>query len=160
MGLITGDPDFWRNIFIVRYGTPVVFSLLGERIENFRSTSSWWKGIFLLEPKEDDSIEWFVDTIFRKVCSRIQTSFLKDIWLGHIFLKTKFSYLFLNFIQSNELVREIGLIVNEVLIWNLTWLRPFFLRELYVFEESLAINKWLWKHEREEKFSVVFAYLF
>lgn len=46
------------------------------RVLSFWSSSSWWKGMCLLESKEDDPSNWFVDDIRKKVGSSLQTFFL------------------------------------------------------------------------------------
>lgn len=64
--------------------------------------------VYLLRSKHDDSSNWFVDGAIRRVGPFKQTSYWKDPWLGSIPLETKFTSLFLNSVESDGLVREIG----------------------------------------------------
>lgn len=40
-----------------------LFPLFGDRTSDFRSTSSWWKRVFLLGSKKGDLYDRFVDDI-------------------------------------------------------------------------------------------------
>lgn len=76
----------------------------------------------------------------------------------------KFLSLFLNYIQPDRLVEEIGPMKNEILIWNLRWMRLFFLFlcELFVVDNLFFVpygstvsqdrDKWTWKYTRNEFF--------
>lgn len=67
--LLTDALGFLCDIIVPRYGALIVSSLL--RGLGFRSTSTWWKCMPLLESKEDDPSIWFVDVILRKAWSNV-----------------------------------------------------------------------------------------
>lgn len=136
--------------------------------DNAVPTLTWWKRVFLLGSKEDDPFDWLVGAIIRIVGPTLYTFFWKNPWLGSTLLKLKLHGLFSNYIQSDGMVGEIGWVENKDLIWDLRWRRPFFLRELHVFENLLSLlwgiihsqdrDKWNVKHAREIHFFVIFTY--
>lgn len=84
----------------------MVSSLIRGRVLNFWSSSSWWKGMCLLESKEDDPSNWFVDDIRKKVGSSLHAFFFADLWIENIPLKIKFPR-FLLFLIIERTVGEI-----------------------------------------------------
>lgn len=96
--LFSGASGIWCDILTARYGVSYMSTIMGGRVRCFRSASSWWRGVSLLEGNLDDSSDWFRDGLSLKVCFVLLTSFWEDSWVGNIPLHLKFPRIFFLFL--------------------------------------------------------------
>lgn len=74
--------------------------------------------------------------ITTKVGLEFQTSFLFDPWIESIPLK---DWLHLLFMITEYIKGDVGMCVNETLIWNFKWMRLFFVHLELVVVEFLSV---------------------
>lgn len=80
----------------------------------------------LLGSKVDNSSDWFVDSLRKKVEIDLPTSFLDVPWMRHIPLRVKFSMFFSIFSQQDRLVGKVDLCEDIIWVWDLRWRRSYF----------------------------------
>lgn len=77
------------------------------------------KGVFLFEFKYEDTSNWFVDGIIKKVDSGFERLFWTNPRIGSISLKDRYLRLFTINDYFEKSVGEVGRWIDEILIWDL-----------------------------------------
>lgn len=133
----------------------------------FQNSSPWWKGFSLVIFKQEDPCYWFMDGITRKFGLRFHMFIWSDPWIKNIPLKDRFPRLFTISDYPRESMEEVGMWVDETLIWDFGWggfssfMRNILLQNLLGYSEhifSLDAYKWIWKHARNGSFLVFSTY--
>jgi hypothetical protein len=150
-------------VLVAKYGAYIVHKVnwSGENRPYF--SSAWWKDISELE-NCIHSLNWWCDSISRKVGNGENTNFWCDKWIGDLPLCEIFPRLFSLSSQKGAYISEVGEMEGSIWVWNLTWRRRLFQWEEGVLVQLLALvegwcpsgtpNKWWWKLTLDGVFSV------
>ncbi|PNY09187.1 ribonuclease H [Trifolium pratense] len=105
--------------------------------------------------------------VVKKMGNGVQTSFWEDTWVGDISLRERFPRMFSISIQKEASVASLRNL-NGGERWDLVWRRRLFVWESNLLDELLmiispvslseAVNKWVWRPEKGEGFTVKSTY--
>jgi hypothetical protein len=155
----------WKEVVVVRYGRDVTSKRLLGLVDIPRLSSSWWKAICCL----DGDNRWFSGAVRKKVGRGNSTLFWDDQWIGDQPLRQKFPRLFGISNQKEEVLHNMGNLIEGRWHWNLLWHRARFQWEEEQFRELSEIllpfspvdvdDSWLWCGDGIIGFTVKGAYL-
>ncbi|GAU29820.1 hypothetical protein TSUD_223660 [Trifolium subterraneum] len=162
--LLSGEGEVWKDIIVAKYGERVMGNARLDNIVYLQFGSAWWRDLCNLDKDEG----WFNQVVLKKVGMGNSILFWKDVWAGDQSLEHRFPRLFGISIQQNEVVRNMGSWVNVEWRWELLWRRQFFVWEnelvrelgevLNIFPLSEEVDRWVWKPNEAEGFSVKSLY--
>jgi hypothetical protein len=105
----------------------------------------------------------------KKVGNGMLTSFWNDPWISDQSLRQRFPRLFGISMHKNEMIGNLGRIVDGGCVWNLQWRRNLFVWEedqyrnfldlINPFMPSDRLDRWLWLDDDTQGFTANSAYL-
>jgi hypothetical protein len=163
--LLTEDNSLWKQVIKGKYGGGAFSKVvMGEECKPWFS-STWWRDICSIGTNLD--YNWFVREVVKKTGNGEITSFWEDVWVGDVALRERFPRLFSISVQKEEVIARMwnG---NGMEGWNLRWRRSLFVWELNLLNELLllintfrpseVVDRWVWRAEQDEIFTVKSAY--
>jgi hypothetical protein len=155
----------WKEVVAARYGRDVIGKRLLGLVDIPRLSSSWWKSICSL----DGENRWFSGAVRKKVGRGNSTVFWEEQWIGDQPLRQKFPRLFGISTQKEEVLCNMGILIEGRWHWNLQWRRDRFQWEEEQFREFSEIilpfnpvdvdDNWMWCGDGITGFTVKGAYL-
>lgn len=114
--------------------------------------------------------KWFDSMVVRKVEKGDKVLFWCNRWVGQQSLANEFPRLYLNSLQKEECIINMGEWAEGVWRWNFRWHRDWFVWEREVVERlSLMLSEatlveggedsWIWKQDRTRNYLVKSSYL-
>ncbi|CAJ2667120.1 unnamed protein product [Trifolium pratense] len=156
--------EVWKEIVIARYGSDIIGKRFLGDVDVPRIASSWWGDLCKL----DGISNWFSLAVGKKVGRGDSTSFWNEIWVGGQSLRQQFPRLFGISAQKQEVIQNLGGMIDGQWRWNLLWRRNRFQWEEDQFRELCDIiaqftpmdyhDSWLWLGDGIQGFTVKSAY--
>jgi len=103
--LLQKNQPLWKRVLVDKYGDHVGGFTPGEGVRWPRFTSLWWRNLMSLEV--DGGINWFTNTVRKKLGNGSNTRFWKDRWVGEMPLLQLFPRLFSISNQKEAKVRKL-----------------------------------------------------
>jgi hypothetical protein len=132
-----------------------------------RYVSAWWRDLCAIDDFIPDK-NWFENAIDRRVLNGASTLFWSQRWLGESTLEQSFPRLFSLSVDKEAKVRELAVIGDDNIEWNLSWRRGLFAWEEILVHDlrallshvnlSVGTDFWRWKADSDGLFSVRSAY--
>ncbi|GAU15866.1 hypothetical protein TSUD_40870 [Trifolium subterraneum] len=154
----------WYRVLSARYGEEA-----GRLAVGGRRVSSWWRGISRIRDGESTSGSWFAESIARRAGDGRDTFFWTDPWLEGVPLSVRFRRLYdlsLHRTSTVDAICELG--------WEEGGAAWQWRRQLWAWEEELLAecrnlllnvvlqpnfsDKWIWRHDIDNGYSVRDAY--
>ncbi|MCH80347.1 ribonuclease H protein [Trifolium medium] len=163
--LLSEEDEVWKKVIFARYGEGALGNANLDFMVHGNSSSTWWGDLCKL----DKEVGWFNQVVSKKVGMGNSVKFWKDVWVGNQSLEHRFPRLFGISVQQNEMVQNMGVWMNGEWRWELLWRRQFFVWENELVRElgevintpllSEEVDRWVWKPNEEQGFSVKSLYL-
>jgi hypothetical protein len=163
--LLSREHELWKEVVVARYGIDVMGKRKLGELDITRTGSSWWRDLCLIEKDSD----WFDNAIKKKIGNGNATSFWNEHWIGDHPLRHKFPRLYGISLQKDEVIGNLGIVVEGGWQWNFLWRRNLFTWEEEQYREFLEIiapfmpsdhdDRWLWMDDDVHGFSANSAYL-
>jgi hypothetical protein len=112
----------------------------------------------------DKDSNWFADAVAKLVGKGNHTLFWKEVWIDNQPLYVRFPRIFGISNQKTNTIFSMGSWVDGEWRWNFSWRRTLFVWEVPIFEEFLGVihhfvpsgveDKWVWRLNVDEGFSV------
>jgi mannosylglycoprotein endo-beta-mannosidase len=161
------DPALWKDVLVAKYGNQILNNVNMSNEVSPYYTSNWWKDVSNLEGV-GGSPNWLEEVIGWRLGNGMAIRFWRDVWLGDSPLCHKFPRLFSLSVQKEVCVGDLLKVEGERRRWDFCWRRNFFqweeglLNQLVESLENISlshdIDRWVWKLNPEEGFSVKSAY--
>jgi hypothetical protein len=159
------DSELWKDVIKYKYGRGCTGSGNLVDFEAPRLGSTWWKDICRL----DKESLWFLEAIEKNVGDGTTTRFWTDIWVGNQSLQNRFPRLYSIFSQKENTIRNMGRWEGQDWRWEMVWLRSYFgweeninlefLNLIQHFVPTTQVDTWLWRSNRDARFSVNDCYV-
>ena len=133
--LLQEDLPLWKVVLRDKYGVSISGFPPDVGVRWPRFASRWWKELMSLEGGVGEN--WFTNRVVQKVSSGRETSFWHDRWIGDHPLVKVFPRLFSISSQKGVMVRDVWLLENGVVSWNLSWRKPPFQWEVNLIQNLL-----------------------
>jgi hypothetical protein len=163
--LLSRDIELWKEMIVARYGIDVLGKRSLGEIDVTRLGSTWWRDLCLL----DKDAVWFNNAIGKRVGNGNLTSFWNDHWIGDQPLRQTFPRLFGISMQKNDVICNLGRLIDGQWHWELQWRRNLFAWEedqytnfmeiIAPFTPTVQHDRWLWLGDDIHGFTVNSAYL-
>ncbi|GAU21182.1 hypothetical protein TSUD_10990 [Trifolium subterraneum] len=154
----------WYRVLRARYGEEAGRLVMGDR-----RGSSWWREILKIRDDESVGGTWFAESIVRRVGDGNDTFFWNDSWLGCVPLSVRFRRLYELSLHQTSTVDAMcvkGWEEGEA-AWQ--WRRQLWAWEEEELAECKALllnvilqlnisDRWIWRHDIENGYSVMVAY--
>lgn len=105
--LLIGSFGLWFKIIISCYSASIVSSQCVGRSLGYHTISTWQKGVYLIESKKNDPLNWFELDLVKKLWSYLSNSFQGEPLLGSLPLKIRFYRIFSISQFPNGIVGEV-----------------------------------------------------
>ncbi|PNX59297.1 putative TIR-NBS-LRR resistance protein, partial [Trifolium pratense] len=155
----------WKEIVTARYGRDIIGKKDIGVVDAPRTASLWWKDLCSLDSNDG----WFRTAVGKKVGRGDATSFWNEVWIGNQSLRQRFPRLFGISSQQNDVIKDMGRMMDGRWHWEFTWRRERFVWEeehygqfveiLAPFIPVEANDRWLWLGDGIQGFTVNSAYL-
>ncbi|GAU38148.1 hypothetical protein TSUD_395930 [Trifolium subterraneum] len=162
--LLTTECEVWKEVVGARYGRDVIGKVNLGDIDVTRTGSCWWRDLCLL----DSDVRWFSSAVGKRVGRGDSTMFWNEIWIGDQPLRQRFPRLFGMSTQQNEVICNMGSLVNGLWHWELQWRRNFFTWEedqynhfldiIVQFAPTVQQDRWLWLGDGVQGYTANSAY--
>jgi hypothetical protein len=162
--LLSPNEEVWMAVIKAKYGGNVIGNVHPGIEMVPRRSSKWWVDICNIDKGSD----WFMRSVMKKVGNGRFTKFWTDIWVGDQALKVLFPRLFNISNQQEELVFNMGSLVENQWRWDLQWRISFFdweetlrrqLEEVIdLFHPLEHEDYWQWRGNGDEGFTVKSCY--
>jgi hypothetical protein len=148
--LLSQEVELWKEVVVARYGSDVMGKRRLDEFDVSRIGSTWWKDLCLL----DKDANWFNSAIGKRVGSGNLTSFWNEQWIGDQSLRQRFPRLFGISMQKEEVISNLGSLIEGRWQWELLWRRNLFVWEeeqyrqfreiIDTFMPTIHNDSWLW----------------
>jgi hypothetical protein len=163
--LLGTENALWKEVIRGKYGDEAIGRVnLGDESKPWFS-SSWWKDICSIGMNQNH--DWFSQQVVKVMGNGEHTRFWEDRWVGDATLSELFPRLFSISMQKEVSVARMRN-QNSVGSWDLIWRRRLFewennlLQDLLILINSRlvsnAVDRWGWKPEKGEDFTVKSTY--
>jgi hypothetical protein len=163
--LLSQEVELWKEVVVARYGRDMVGKRRLDEFDVTRIGSTWWRNLCLLGKDSN----WFNSAIGKRVGNGILTSFWNEQWTGDQSLRQRFPRLFGISMQKDEMIFNLGRMMDGRWQWELQWRRNLFawvedqyrqFREIIEpFTPTSHHDSWLWMGDDLHGFTVNSAYL-
>ncbi|KAL9675754.1 hypothetical protein QQ045_003960 [Rhodiola kirilowii] len=128
--LVTGKGGLWRRMIIKKYNIKGSYDP-SKMIVKARKVSSTWKDIIKSVQGNSEVATAFRDGLKLKLGRGNEISFWEDVWIGDKTIRDQYPKLYQLVVDNQKKVGEMGLWVDGVWYWELS-----FRRNLYQWEEA------------------------
>jgi hypothetical protein len=160
----------WFPLLLFRYGDSAGHHGLVFNGSTCRKDSIWWRDLCLIDYSRQSCLNWFSESVVRRIGDGTQTRFWDHKWCGNICIKDKFQRLYSLATCKDDVVTDLLKFNGDRWVWSWHWRRPLLAWEeeqLIEMEEALdgtsllegTEDKWVWTHDAAAGFSVKSAYL-
>ncbi|GKV01589.1 hypothetical protein SLEP1_g14135 [Rubroshorea leprosula] len=127
--------------------------------ERNQKGSLWWRDVCRLDCSCTNSVGWLLDGFKLKLGEGNSVKFWEDVWIGDESLANKFPRLFLNSLDREKSIAQMGFWSNGSWSWSLEWRRPNFSWEEHSMAELRRMlqtiqpikgqkDQWEWRHDQ------------
>ncbi|MCI07871.1 ribonuclease H protein, partial [Trifolium medium] len=165
--LLVEDKSQWKLALEAIYGDIGRPSLSFGRS---KKTSIWWRDLVGLGVLRGVDGDWLEDSFVQKIGDGGDANFWHGNWCVLGPLVKAFPRLFSISLQSEACIKEMGVWMSGVWIWQLKWRRPFFIWEEELYRDFLRLLEevhitlekpsWSYRHDDGGIYSVKANYIF
>ncbi|KAK2453098.1 hypothetical protein QL285_000827 [Trifolium repens] len=161
------ERSLWNDVLVAKYGSLILNNVRWPTGVFPYYSSLWWKDIGALEVCVENR-NWLEEVFVRKIGNGNSTRFWKDCWFADSPFCSKFPRLFSLSVHKEAFVSEVVEVVEGRCRWSLLWRRELYLWEVEWVTHLLGplenlvlsfdVDRWKWKPNEEDGFSVKTAF--